>query len=215
MVRRSTDSARPLAADWIAAIPTDSSVADRIEDTHPCGRGVRHLDHRSRVALIAEIDKTAARTIALLADRVAGRQGALVDLVIVLWPARPMLHALMPSGEEVAIHAGRIAALLDQLKLHIARVGQGDGDVRVVVATADVSVAGDRPGGRRRTRVRCRRPRPNGASPLRYRGRRSPPGACSRTIGSLRSLPFPVPRPVQMHFAITSAANRSRRSRVP
>ena len=134
MVRRSTDLARPLAADWIAAVPADSSVADRIKNAHPCGCGVRHLDHRARVALVAEIDKTAARTVAFLADRAAGGQGALVDLVIVLWPARPMLHALVPSGEEVAIHAGRIAALLDQLELHIARVRQGDGDVRVVVA---------------------------------------------------------------------------------
>src|SRR5437762_2570430 len=96
------------------------------------------------MALIAEIDETASRTVALLADRVAGSQGALVDLVIVLWPARPMLHTLMPTSEEIAIHARRFAALLDQLELHIPRVRQGDGDVRVVVAPAGVGKAGHR-----------------------------------------------------------------------
>ena len=55
-----------------------------------------------------------------------------------------MLHALVPGGEEVAIHAGRATALLDQLELNIPRVGQGDGDVHVIVAPAGVGEAGDR-----------------------------------------------------------------------
>src|SRR4029079_3062882 len=42
-----------------------------------------------------------------------------------------------------AIHARRFAALLDQLELHIPRVGQGDRDVRVVVAPDGVGEARD------------------------------------------------------------------------
>ena len=72
------------------------------------------------MALIAEIDEAATRAVALLADCVSRGQGALIDLVIVLRSARPMLHALMPGSEEVAVHAGRVATLLDQFKLDIA-----------------------------------------------------------------------------------------------
>ena len=144
MARQLSKLARPLTADRIAAVPSGRCGTDCVEDAHPRGRGVRHLDHRAGMALIAEIDKAAARTIAFLANRVAGGQRSLLDLVIIRWPARPVLHALMPSGEEVAIHAGRFATLLDQLKLHIPGVRQRDGDVGIIIAPAPVRIASDR-----------------------------------------------------------------------
>src|SRR5207302_1530340 len=39
--------------------------------------------------------------------------------------ARPVLHALMPGGEEIAIEARAVAALLDQFELHVAGIGEG------------------------------------------------------------------------------------------
>ena len=55
-----------------------------------------------------------------------------------------MLHALVSAGEEVAIHAGSAATLLDQLELHVPRVRQGDGDVDVVIAPTSIGETGDR-----------------------------------------------------------------------
>jgi len=136
-------STRPLAANRIATVPSDRCGTDCIEDAHPCGRSVRHLDHRAGVSLVVEIDEAAARAVALLADRVAGGQGTPVGFVIVLWPARPMLHALMARGEEVAIHAGSVAALLDQLELDVPGVGQGDGDMHIIVTVPGVREGGD------------------------------------------------------------------------
>src|SRR4051812_44685791 len=65
-----TGSTRPLGADRIAAVPACRSGTDRVENAHPRGRRVRHLDHRAWMALVAEIDEAAARAVALLADRV-------------------------------------------------------------------------------------------------------------------------------------------------
>src|SRR5215475_10377192 len=104
---------------------------------------MRHLYHGAWVTLVAKINETSTRAVALLSDRVARGEGALVDLVIVLRPARPVLHALAPGSQEIAIHAGGIAALLDELELDIAGVRQRYGDVDVVVAPAGVGEASD------------------------------------------------------------------------
>src|SRR5262249_61516757 len=66
-----------------------------------------------------------------------------INFVIVLGPTRPMLHALMPGGEEVAVHTRRTTALLDELELHVSRVGQCDRDVYIVVAPTAIREAGD------------------------------------------------------------------------
>src|SRR4029453_15008785 len=98
-------SGRPLATDRIVAVPSGRGDSDRVKDAHPCGCRVRHLNDSPRGVFIAEIDETTPRAVALLSHRVAGSQGAPVNLVIVLRPARPMLHALMAGGKEVAVHA--------------------------------------------------------------------------------------------------------------
>jgi hypothetical protein len=93
---------------------------------------------RSGVAFVAQIYERSARAFALLADRIAVRQRAPQVGLVVDRPAGPVLHALMPGGEEVAVHARGFAALLDQLDLHVAGIGQRDGDVNVVVALAQI-----------------------------------------------------------------------------
>ena len=45
----------------------------------------------------------------------------------------------MTRGEEVSIHAWRIAALLDQFQLHVARVRQGNRDMNAVVSLASIA----------------------------------------------------------------------------
>src|SRR5262249_44990382 len=55
-----------------------------------------------------------------------------------------MLHTLMPGGKEVAVHAGRLTALLDELELHVPGVGQSDRDVHLIIAPTAVREAGDR-----------------------------------------------------------------------
>src|SRR6516165_2451754 len=137
-------SGRPLAPDRIVAVPSGCGDADCVEDTHPCGRRMRHLNDRPRVAFIAEIDEPTPRAVTLLSHRVAGRQGPLINLVIVFRPARPMLHALMPGGQEVAVHARCATALLDELELHVSGVGQSNRDVHVVVAPTAVRESRDR-----------------------------------------------------------------------
>src|SRR6266571_8993289 len=123
---------RPVQTDRIAPVPGERGFADLIEDAHPGRRRLGHLDDRARVALIEEIDEGAARGVAHLAEIPAGRQGALADLVVVDRPARPVLHPLMPRGEEIAVEAWGFAALLDQFELHIARIGERDRDLDVV-----------------------------------------------------------------------------------
>src|SRR5262249_32729724 len=54
------------------------------------------------------------------------------DLTVVHRPARPMLHPLVAGGEEIAVEARHIVALLDQLELHIARIGKGDRHLEIV-----------------------------------------------------------------------------------
>ena len=53
------------------------------------------------------------------ADLPTGCQRALADLMVVHRPARPMLHPLVAGGEEIAVKARHIVALLNQLELHI------------------------------------------------------------------------------------------------
>src|SRR5580698_3579054 len=55
-----------------------------------------------------------------------------------------MLTALLASVEKVPIKARRVAALLDQLELDVARIGERDRQMRDVVALASVAVAGER-----------------------------------------------------------------------
>src|SRR5262245_22326915 len=50
-----------------------------------------------------------------------------------------MLHAFMACSEKVAIHAGRRAALLDELELHVTRVGQRNRDVNAIVARTAIA----------------------------------------------------------------------------
>src|SRR5262249_37897475 len=108
-------SRRPAPADRVAAVPADGGGADRVEDPAARLGHVGHLDHRSGMAFVPEIDEAAARAVALLADRVPRPKRLLQDVVVVDRPARPVLHALVTGSEEIAIHAGRRAALLDQL----------------------------------------------------------------------------------------------------
>ena len=55
-----------------------------------------------------------------------------------------MLHPLVPGGEKITVHAWRVAALLDQFDLHIARIRQRDRHVNVVVALAHIGERGHR-----------------------------------------------------------------------
>src|ERR1051326_429068 len=117
---------RPLVADWIAPVPADRGFADPIEDAH-AGRGrLGHFDHRAGMTFGQNISEGGARRVALLAGLPAALQGALADCVVVLGPARPVLHALMAGGQEVAVEARALAALLDQFELYIARIGESD-----------------------------------------------------------------------------------------
>src|SRR6266851_1957476 len=131
---RSSSALRPIQADRVAPVPIACGVADLIEDAHAGRCRLGHLDDRAGMAFIEEIDERAARGVALLADLPAGRQGARADLAVVHRPARPVLHPLMPRGEEIAVEAWGFAALLDQFELHIARIGEGGRDLDVVAA---------------------------------------------------------------------------------
>src|SRR3981081_133479 len=125
---------RPVPTDRVAPVPIERRFADLVEDAHPGRHRLGHFDDRPGVTFVEEIDEGAARGVALLADLPAGRQGALADLVVVDRPARPVLHPLMAGAEEIAVEARAVAALLDQLELHIARIGESDRDLDVVAA---------------------------------------------------------------------------------
>src|SRR6516162_1421498 len=101
--------ARPVAADRVAAIPIDRRLAHRIEDAAPRRCQLGHFDHGAWVALVQKIDEWPAWGFAPLADRPAVLDRPNEQFVIVLRPARPVLQALMPSGEKVAIHAGVVS----------------------------------------------------------------------------------------------------------
>src|ERR1051326_1524650 len=117
---------RPLVADWIASVPADRRFPDRFEDTH-AGRGrLGHFDHCSGMTFVQKIDEGAAGRVALLTDLPATLQRPLADGVVVLGPARPGLHSFMAGGEEVAVEARAVAALLDQFELYISRIGKSD-----------------------------------------------------------------------------------------
>src|SRR6185369_10719471 len=92
---------------------------------------------------LPEIHEPPARAVAVLADRVSRCEGALQDFVVVDRPTRPVLHAFASGGEEVAVHAGRLATLLDELELNVARVGERDRHMDVVVARAAIAEFGD------------------------------------------------------------------------
>src|ERR1043166_8782995 len=117
---------RPLVADSIAPVPADRGFADRIADAH-AGRGrLGHFAPPAGMTSVQKMDERAARRVALLADLPAALQGALADCVVVLGPARPVLHALMSGGEKVAVETRAVAALLDQFELHIPGIGESD-----------------------------------------------------------------------------------------
>src|SRR4029077_12005740 len=86
----------------------------------------------------------ATRALAALADRPAVLHGPVEQLMVVLGPARPMLPALVAGREKLAIHARHLVALLDQLELHVAGIGERDGQVNVIVALTFVPEAVER-----------------------------------------------------------------------
>src|SRR5436305_2723273 len=123
---------RPFVADWIAAVPADRRLAHRIEDAH-AGRGrLGHLDHCAGMTFGQKIDKGPARRVALLTDLPAALERPFADLVIVLGPTRPVLHSLMAAREKIAVEAGAVAALLDELQLHLAGIGERDRHLDIV-----------------------------------------------------------------------------------
>src|SRR5438105_4207268 len=86
------------------------------------------------MAFVEEIDKRAARALAPLTDGPAALNGAVEQLMVILGPARPVLQALVTRREKFPIHARRIVALLDQLELHVAGIGQRYRQMDVVMA---------------------------------------------------------------------------------
>ena len=54
-----------------------------------------------------------------------------------------MLHALVARREKVTVHGWRRTPLLNELELHVARIGERDRDVNVVVAGAAIAEFGD------------------------------------------------------------------------
>src|ERR1051325_111930 len=117
-----TYSRRPILGDWVAAVPANCRLAHRVEDAHS-GRGrLRHFDHRPGMTLVEKIDEGPARGIALLPDLPAVAERPFALCLVILGPARPVLHPLMPGREEIAIEAWRIATLLDQFELYIPRI---------------------------------------------------------------------------------------------
>ena len=125
----------------MGSLPSQPTAAARIwsKMRRRVGCQVRHLDDRARVALVLEIDETAARAVAFLSHGVAALERLPVQHVVVFRPARPVLEPLAPRSQEVAVHARRLAALLDQLDLHVARVRERDRHVKVVVADAAIA----------------------------------------------------------------------------
>ena len=81
---------------------------------------MRHFDHGAGMPLIAKIDKTAPRAVALLTpqcSRRLRRVGVSRHSSLASSTNAAYLHA---RGKEVAIHAGRVATLLDQSKLNVS-----------------------------------------------------------------------------------------------
>src|SRR5436305_14453118 len=132
---------RPFVADRIDAVPADCRRAHRIEDAH-AGRGrLGHLDHRAGMTLVQKIDKGSARRVALLTDLPAALERPFADLVIVLGPTRPVLHSLMAAREKIAVEAGAVAALLDELQLHVAGIRERDRHLDIVDPSLVAEVA--------------------------------------------------------------------------
>src|ERR1051325_2292550 len=118
-----TCSRRPILADWVAAVPSKRRLAHRVEDAHP-GRGrLRHFDDRPGMSLVEKIDEGPARGIALLPDLPAVAERPFALCLVILGPARPVLHPLMPGREEIAIEAWRNATQLEQIEPDIPRHG--------------------------------------------------------------------------------------------
>src|SRR5258705_11865540 len=105
LVRGSPLALRPVLPDRVASVPADRRLAHRVEDAHPGRRRLGHFDDRAGMAFVQEVDERSARRVALLADLPAARQRTLADPIVVLRPARPLLHARMPGAEKVAVAA--------------------------------------------------------------------------------------------------------------
>src|SRR6187401_113174 len=76
-------SGRPGPADRFAAIPSDGGRSNPIEDAPARLGHMGHLDDRSRIAFVAEIDEAAAGAVALLADLIARGQRPFQAVVVV------------------------------------------------------------------------------------------------------------------------------------
>src|SRR5215469_14387581 len=63
---------RPVHADGVASVPVQGGVAYLVKDAHADGCRFCHLDNRTRVPFIEEIDKRAAGRVALLANLPTG-----------------------------------------------------------------------------------------------------------------------------------------------
>src|SRR5882724_5945850 len=122
----------PVHPDRVAPVPADRGRAHRVEDAHPGRRRLGHLDDGAGMAFVEEINEWPARRVAFLADLPAALERALADLMIVLRPARPMLHPLMAGGEKISVEARAVAALLDQLQLHVAGIRECDRYLEIV-----------------------------------------------------------------------------------
>src|SRR5882672_5123409 len=128
--------------DGIGAVPTGGDLTDVLEETPLAAADVGYFDNGAGMGLRIEIGEAAlfAADLAFMSDFIAKRQRAVVERLIVAGPVRHVLQAFAAGVEELLVHRGRIVALLDQLDLEIAGIGERHAHLHggVLAAVAEV-----------------------------------------------------------------------------
>src|SRR5690242_14088916 len=130
--------------DRIGAIPTGRHFSDVLEESALAATDVGYFDHGTGMGLRVEIGEAAlfAADLALMSHLVAKRQRPVVELLVFPAPIRHVLQAFAAAIEKFLVHRGRIVALLDQLDLEIAGIGERDAHLHGGVFAAVAEVIG-------------------------------------------------------------------------
>src|SRR3954453_16204304 len=127
-LRRPASSAPTDLADRPRAIPAQSRLPDLLEEGPLGAADVGDLDHGAWMGLGVEIGKAPLVTadLALMADPIAERERPVVERLVVVAPVGHVLEAFVAGLEEFPVQRRRVVALLDQLDLEVAGIGQRD-----------------------------------------------------------------------------------------
>src|SRR5689334_7113945 len=113
-------------ADRPRAVPAQSRLLHPLEEWALGSADIGDLDDGARMRLCVEIGEASlvAADLAFVADPVAEPERLVVERLVIVAPVGHVLEAFVAGVQKLLVQRGCVVALLDQLDLQIAGIGQ-------------------------------------------------------------------------------------------